>query len=699
MQMNRSASLARLLSARSIAVVGASEDLVKPGGRVIASLLLNNYSGTIYPVNPGRSMIQGLTSYPSLTALPDAPDMVILSVPAKVVEASIRDGLERGAGGFVVFASGFAEKDAAGAEAQQRIAALVKARGVPMIGPNCLGVMNGSAGILASSTIVMRGRRMLAGNCSLISQSGAIGTYWLDMMMNAGHGMAKWLSTGNEADIDVAAAAAYLAEDPDTQIIALYVEGIRDGVTFRRAARRAAAARKPVVVLKSGRSAAGAIAAASHTGALAGADDAYDALFTQFNICRVESMTAMVNLTRLLLTQKVRPGRRMLVLSVSGGAGVLLTDAAQAVGLETPDFPPESKAALRAILPDFAQPQNPIDLTAQIVADRSMLRRALQVAVDSGVFDGLLLFVGGLSELAGELAEALNAIVRPWGRPCAVVWQAVTQEAVRTLNEAGLPVYDEIPEAAAAMAAALGIAEGWERKVIPAEDPSPRPAARVVHLTEQASKTLLAEGCDVARPRGILLTSADGAAARLAELRAPLVAKLQSGAMLHKSGHGGIVLHLPDAAAAADATGRLLALARERGLDAEGVLVEEMVGIGLEFVLGIRDTPVFGPMLTLGRGGVEVEVDPDVVMAYLPLGPAEIEALIQRLRVAPLLRGFRGRPAANVAGLAEAVHRICEFYLANPELREIEINPLILDREGRVLALDALIARAGGEHG
>ena len=693
MRLDRSIPLARLLNARSIAIVGASDDLVKPGGRVIASLKLNDYSGAIYPVNPGRAKIQGLTAYPSLQALPEAPDMVILSIPAKDVESAIQAGLERGAGGFVVFASGFAEKDEAGAEAQQSIAKLVKAHGVPMIGPNCLGVMNGNAHILASSTVVMRGRHLLGGTCSLVSQSGAIGTYWLDMMMNAGYGAAKWLSTGNEADVDVAAALAYLVDDPDTHIVALYVEGVRDGVTFRRAARRAIAARKPILVLKSGRSAAGAVAAASHTGALAGADDEYDALFNQFNICRVESMTAMVNLTRLLLTQKMSPGRRMLVLSVSGGAGVLLTDAAQAAGLETPDFPPASKVALRNILPDFAQPQNPIDLTAQIVGDKSMLRRVLQVAVDSGAFDGLLLFIGGLSELASELAESLSEIVRPWGRPCAVVWQAVAPEAVQTLHNAGIPVYGEIPEAAAAMAAAIKIAEGWHDKATPATDPLPRPAMPLAHLTEQAAKKMLSEGCGLARPRSVLLTSGENAAARLGALKAPLVAKLQSPQMLHKSGHGGIALNLADADAAASAAQGMLALAKERGLEAEGVLIEEMVGIDFEFVFGIRDTPVFGPLLTLGRGGVDVEIDPDVVMAYLPLGPAEIETLVQRLRVAPLLRGFRGRPAANIPELANALHRICEFYLATPHLREIEINPLILDREGRVIALDALITQ------
>lgn len=688
------APLARLLSARSIAVVGASDDLLKPGGRVINSLVLNDYSGAIYPVNPGRERIQGIPSYPSIAALPAAPDMVILSVAAKDVEANIRSGLEKGAGGFIVFASGYAEKDEEGARMQARLTELARAHGVPLIGPNCLGVMNGKEGILASSTIVMGGRRLPSGECSLVSQSGAIGTYWLDMMLKAGYGTAKWLSTGNEADIDVAAATEFLVEDPDTRLVALYVEGIRDGVAFRRAARRASALRKPILVLKSGRTAAGAIAAASHTGALAGADANYDAMFRQFNVSRVESMTAMIDLTRLLLTQTITPGRRMLVLSVSGGAGVLLTDAAQAVGLEIPDFPPATKAELRAILPDFAQPQNPIDLTAQIVSDRSMLRRALKAAVGSGIFDGLLIFVGGMSGIAGELAEALTEIVRPWGRPCAVVWQAATDEAIAQVTAAGLPVYPEIPPAAAAMAAALRIADGWENGSIPAEDPPPRPAGPVVHLTEHQAKTMLAEGCGLACPRGVLLTTEEGAAARLAHLRAPLVAKLQSPQMLHKSGEGGIVLRLPDAAAAAAAAGRLLALAAQRGLAAEGVLVEEMADIDFEFVFGLRDDPVFGPILTIGRGGVEVEVDPDVTMAYLPLSPAEIEAMVRRLRVAPLLDGFRGRKPVDVAALARAVHGICEFYLGRPELREIEINPLILDREGRVLALDALIARA-----
>lgn len=691
--------LGRILNARSVAVVGASDDLRKAGGRVVNSLLHNNFPGKIYPVNPGREKIQGLDCHRSLDAIKDEIDLVILSVAADDVPDQLRLGCDCGVGGFVVFASGFSETGPEGAARQAEIARIVQEAGIPMIGPNCLGVMNGNRKMLASSTVVMGGRKLQAGNYGFVTQSGALGTYWLDMSMKAGLGVSSWISTGNEADVDLAACLDYLVEDAETEVIGLYIEGVRDGAAFRAAARKAFERRKPVLVLKSGRSRQGATAAASHTGALAGEDETYDAVFRQYNIWRAESLTDMANQAQILLTQPRSAGQRVAVISVSGGAGVLMTDAAVAEGLDVPDFTPETKARLAEILPGFATPQNPIDLTAQIVMHKTMLREVLKIISEGTGYDGLLLFMGGLSQIAEELADALVSEL-PRNMPCALTWQAAPEDAVHKVRERGIPVYGEIRDAARALAGQFRLAAGWDGPV-PAEAPPIRQDGRPADsfAVEHRSKDLLCGATSLQRPRGVFAADPGDLTKLGAALSAPFVVKLQSPEMLHKSGSGGIALGLPGIEAAAEAARAMIGSASARGIPVEGVLVEEMVSFDHEFIVGLRCDPTFGPMLVLGRGGVTVELEPDVARAFLPLDAAQIEVLIRSLRAAPLLAGFRGAPPCDVAALARTVKELCDLYLRDETLAEIEINPLVVDRAGRVVALDALVGQMRGSSG
>ena len=703
--------LDRLFNARSIAIVGASDDLAKAGGRVLNSLLRNQFGGNVYPVNPARPRIQGLQAYPSLTAIGEPVDLVIIAVAAAEVENQLRRAIAAKAGGFVVFASGFAETGDAGAALQASIAKLVREAGVPMIGPNCLGIMNGNNAMLGSSTIVMADRRLPPGTYGFISQSGALGTYWLDMAMQAGIGVSNWVSTGNEAAVDLAACLDYLVEDEQTTLIGLYIEGVRDGAAFRRAVRKAFLKRKPILVLKSGRSRQGATAAASHTGALAGEDAAYQALFDQYNMLRVATLTEMSHCADMLLAQPRCPGRSVVIISVSGGAGVLMTDAAIEAGFAVPDFSAETKAALARILPSFAAPQNPIDLTTQIITQPTMVREILRAISHGSSFDGVLIFVGGLAQIAEELADALVSEI-PRDRPCAVVWQAVSPTAVEAVRRRGIPVYGEITDAVAAMGAQMRLANGWEGPPPPEPGAAPR-AADGRFLVEHESKALVCGRTGLRRPRGFLAENVEDVRAGADELTFPLVAKLQSPDILHKSGSGAIVLRLMDGAGAATAAERMLQAAAAKGIACDGVLVEEMVDFEHEFLVGLRSDPVFGPMLLVGRGGVNVELDPDVARAFLPVGPAEIVRMIGSLRCAPLLAGFRGAPACDfraissadgplLAGfrgapacdipvVAQAVDSLARLYLGDPTLQEIEINPMVIDASGKVTILDALV--------
>lgn len=686
------AGLARLLDPRSIAVIGASEDLAKVGGRVVHLLTTGGYRGSVFPVNPRRDTIQGLRAHASVAAIGAPPDLCVIAVAAPDVFAEVEHCLAAGAASLVVLSSGFAEQDTQGAERQARLAELVRRAGVPMIGPNCLGVMNGNNGLVASSTFAIRDRELKGGSFSFVTQSGAIGTYWLDMVQAAGFGVASWVSTGNEAAVDTAELLDHLACDAATTSIGLYVEGLRDGAGFRRAAMRARERRKPVLVLKSGRTAVGAAAAASHTGALAGEDVLYDAFFEQCGVCRVDSLSEMVDVSRVLSMQPVRPGRRTCVLSVSGGAGVLVTDAAIACGLEVPPLSSRTAAALEALLPDFATPQNPLDITAQIATDPQLLGRVVRTVVDSGEFDRMILFCGGLSNLQLAVADGMIAGVAGWDRPCVVIWQASRPPAVERLTAAGLPVFGEIPPAVLAMARAARLAEHWqsaapEFEALPAASSGP-----VVALSEAASKAWLHERVALARPHGVLLRDAGEADSRLADLAGPFAVKLQSPQMLHKSGSGGIVLNVPRAEVPARVR-EMLALAGQRQLPCEGVLVERMLPFAFEFIVGLRRDAVLGPFLVIGRGGLEVEVDPDVARRFLPLAPVDIERMLDGLRCRALLGGFRGRPAAPLAEIARVVHRLAELFAADPSVREIEVNPLVCDAQGRVFALDALVWR------
>ena len=693
--MMRSEAVRRLLNARSVAVVGASSDPAKITGRPIAYMRKIGFQGEIHPVNPRRPEIQGLRSYPSLSAIGRPVDLAIIGTAAERVEEAIAEGIDAGAGGFVVFSSGFAEFDAEGAERQRRLAALSRQHGVPIIGPNCLGVINARSGLVASFTTALEGQPPKPGHFAFVSQSGAMAAYWLDMVTQAGIGVSTWVSSGNECDVHVGDVLAGLAEDEDTRVIGLYLEDIKDPLAFRAVARRLAEAGKPVIAIKAGRSKAGADAARSHTGALAGEDTLYEALFEQYAIERVVSLTALIDRAKPFLFDARPRGRRLGVMSVSGGAGVMLADAAEAAGLDIAPFSEDTRSRLAAVLPVFSKPQNPIDLTAMVVQDPALLSRTLSIVGEAPEIDACILFIGLMASIADTLAAAIGAARAASGKPVVVVWIGARNDVVGRLQEAGLPVFADIPAAIDALAGGLRFDRRQQAmRTLPAGLPGGSgPAGIPRMLTEWDSKAVLRTG-DAALPvpHGVLVRPGDGADV-LAGLTPPLAAKLQSPALPHKSDAGGVALRLTDAEAALKTARAFEGLARDRGIPYDGTLVEEMVPFDMEFLVGLRRDPVFGPILVVGRGGVEVEAMRDVAMGLLPLDRAAVERLIRSLRCAPLLDGFRNRAPVPVGALAEAIAGLCDRFLADVRLVEVEINPMVAGPRG-VAALDALVTIA-----
>ncbi|MGH6707384.1 MAG: acetate--CoA ligase family protein, partial [Bradyrhizobium sp.] len=678
------------------AVVGASNDPAKLTGRPIAYMLKRGFTGEIVPINPSRNEVQGLKAYPSLAALDRPVDLAIIGTAAAAVEGVIAEGVAAGVRSFVVLSSGFAEHDAEGARLQARLTALASEHDIAVVGPNCLGVINGETGLIASFTTAMEDNELRYGGFGFASQSGALGAYFLDLVLQAGLGVSRWITTGNECDVDIAGSLGMLVDDPMTKVIGAYVEDIKDGPAFRDALRDAARAGKPVFLIKAGRSSVGAAAAASHTGAIAGEDRVYQACFDQYGAIRVASITEMIDAAKLVLHDAVPSEGRIGVLSVSGGAGVLLADAIEAAGLGFPKFSVETATALAATLPGFSKPQNPVDLTANVLSNAGMFRSTLEVVSVAPELDACILFIGLMHSISETLTESILAARSQSGRPFIVVWIGARPEIVARLDAAGIPVYPDIPQAITALGHACGAVRKQAVAASVANAPARQstPPGALRQLTEWHSKVWLRNAGGIGLPDGVMVQTSVEVAAGITGLAAPFVAKLQSPDMPHKSEHGGVVLGLNDTAALTNAVETLLGRGRDAKVIIDGVLIERMVGFDVELIVGFRRDPVFGAMLMVGRGGVEVELSPDVAMALLPLTAAEIETLLRSLRSARLFDGFRGKPVVDVRRISQALAHIAGKFMIDATLDEIEINPLVA-RGADVVALDALIKVAG----
>lgn len=679
-----------LLNARSVAVVGASADPAKISGRPIAYMQARGYQGRIYPVNPSRNHLQGLRCYPTIAAIGQPVDLAIVSTTSNLVHGAIQEGIAAGVKAFVVFSSGFAETDEAGRILQLRLTELAREHGVAIVGPNCLGIVNSRSGLIATFTTALESHALQQGGFSFVSQSGALGAYWLDIVLRSGIGFSQWITTGNECDVDSAEAIDYLVADPDTQVIGLYIEDVRRTNAFRDALERAAAAGKPVIAIKAGSSRAGAAAAASHTGALAGNDALYETCLRQHGALRVRSLTEMMDTARLLLHKATPLGPRLAVMTVSGGAGVLIADASEPLGLQLPDLKSDIAQALAPVLPSFVHASNPLDITGNVLQDTSMISRAMRALATDRDTHGIVLFIGLMHSIADAFVQALSQARQHVHCPIIVIWVGAMDSTIHALEAAGIPVFLDIPQATQAMARGLWLRNAHQQI---AQRPAEDLVSEVVDhgrslptLSEVDGKRLLVSQYAVELPRGWLLREGD---VYPEDLPYPLVAKLQSADLLHKSDAGGVILSIQNRTALQTALQRLHALGHDLKLPIQGILIEQMLPFDYELLLGLRRDACFGPVLTLARGGVEAELDPDVSNLLLPATADDIISMILSLRCAKLLKGFRGRPGADISALAARIASLCDWFLHQP-LRELEINPLAI-HGAQMWALDVLI--------
>ncbi|HEX3918837.1 MAG TPA: acetate--CoA ligase family protein [Caulobacteraceae bacterium] len=686
--------LAALLEPRSIGLIGASAHAERIGGRSLHFLKQYGYAGAIYPINPRETEIQGLPAFKSIAETPEAPDLVVVSVAAAQVIEQLTRCADRGVKAAIVFSAGFSEAGEAGAEAQAQITALAKATGLRVLGPNCLGVMSIASKVLCTFGAAPNFGLPEPGGLSIVSQSGAFGTYTFMAGKMRGLPIARWISTGNEADVDFADCVAWLADDPDTKVIMGYMEGCRNGRKLMRAFDLARAAGKPVIVIKVGRTEAGAAASQSHTAALAGSDEVFDAVFRQCGVHRAATVDEFFDVGYGCLRGMRPTSARLGVITGSGGAGVLMADAAEKAGLDMAPLPAAAQAELHEMLP-FSGTRNPVDITGQAANDPTLFGRFLEVMIRDGDFGAIAVF-NGLSGLGAGADERLQA---RWSQlrakhPDTPFYVAMMSDPAvrRALDPLQIPVFDEPTRMVNAIAAL--------HRFGPPSAPGDRNVRPVAALSASAKNE--AEASDLLESAGIpmaprrIVTTREAASAAATDLGFPVALKVLSPDIAHKGDVGGVVLNLADIEAVAAAFDAVMQRTRAAapGARIEGAIVAPMLDDGVEAVIGVRNDPAFGPIVMVGLGGSLVEVFRDVSFRAAPFGRDEAIAMIAELRSACLLDAFRGKPARDRAALADALVALSRFAVDHAGSYEaIEINPLLVRETGQgVVGLDALIA-------
>lgn len=719
-------SLSRLFTPRSIAVVGASATPGKIGAMPVSLLRQHGYDGRILPINPRADSIQGLPAAPDLAALDTDVDLVILAVPAAHAAQALQSARPDQVGGAVVFTSGFSETGAEGVAMQEALCAIARERGIRLLGPNCLGYMNVRHKVYATFSPAPANGAVALGGIGMVSQSGAFGAYAYCMARERGLGLSHWISTGNEADIDVADCIHWLAHDADTRVIMAYMEGCRDGAKLRRALAAARDAGKPVVVTKIGRTQAGAQAAASHTAALAGDDAVYDALFRQYGALRARSIEDFFNLGYALDTWKQRPqGKRLGIFTISGGVGALMADEAEEAGLSLPEPDAAAQARLLERVP-FAGPRNPVDVTGQVVSEPGLLLATADDMLADGRYDALAVFLAaaGSSETLWPTFETFAREMRARHPDVPLAFCALfPPERRRELERLGTLVFEDPSAAIRTIGAVAGLAEATSDAAsngsttgttngstdgtsnaapnthasVPSINASTAPL-RDTYNEVQAMDVLRQAGLPV--PDCTLATDANAAVAAAARAAGPVVLKVVSPDILHKSDVGGVKLNLSGEDAVRQGHAAILDSIRTHCPNAriDGVLVAPMAPKGVECIVGVHGDPVFGPVVMFGLGGVFVEVLKDVSFRLAPFDHAQALSMIREIKGYALLQGARGAPPCDINALADALVALSRFADARREdFSSVEINPLLALPDGQgVLALDAvLIPNAG----
>ena len=702
-----------LLRPRSIAIVGASQDPTKIGGRPLHLLRQHGYAGQIFPINPRSAEVQGLKAYSSVMDVTETPDLALIAVEAEKALEAVEQCAARGVRGVVVFSSGFAELGEAGKALQNRLRDAARRTGMRVLGPNCLGAVSIADKSIATFSIVLENGLPAAGTLGIVSQSGNLGSFTMRLASERGVGVSRFMTTGNECDVDVADGIAWLARDPATRVILCCLETCRDASRLIASLEEARNAGKPVIALKIGTSAAGQAAAASHTGALAGSDAVFDAVLARAGAVRVRSIEELINLgdaASMLLPDRLPRGSRVALLTASGGFGILLADAAQAAGLSMPELSEATQKAILDVVP-FASARNPVDATAQMSSRPEMLQKILSAVVADDGCDAVLMPLPlslYVPRLRSVYIETLRRIREQYPDRVIVLCVRGPSDAVAELRAIGYPVVDSFDGCCATLAALtrlrVALAKPAVVSIVPASERAKPLAADALRHEFGAKRALAAAGIPVLKE--YLVQDPDAATSAALEVGFPVVLKIASPDLSHKTEVGGVKVNLVSAGevrrAFAEIWQSVTAKAPQAAID--GMLVAPMAKGIAELILGTTTDPVFGPVVMVGLGGIFAEIVQDVSVQTAPVSEALAMEMLRSLKAFAVLNGARGRPKADIAAAARAIAVLSNFAIAHAEtVSEIDINPLLLMPEGQgVVALDALLVphreRAGGNH-
>ncbi len=695
------ASLMPIFYPHAVAVIGASRDPQSIGGRLFANLLSGNFTGPLYPVNPSADVVHSVKAYTSIGDVPGPVDLAFIVVPAPLVTKVVEECAEKGVKGLVVITAGFSETGDAGGVAEADLLEAVRAAGMRMVGPNCMGVLNTDPAVSLDGQFgpIFPPR----GNVAMSSQSGALGIAILDYARQLNIGISTFVSVGNKADISGNDLLLYWEDDPATDVILLYLESFGNPRRFARIARRIGK-RKPIVAVKSGRTGAGARAAVSHTGSLASTDVAVDALFHQAGVIRTETLEELFDVAALLANQPVPEGRRVAVLTNAGGPGILAADALEANGLEVPELSADLRERLAAGLPAEASTRNPVDMIASAGAEH--YRACLDALMESDEVDAVIVIhipaaPAGSDQIAAAIREEaerhrggktmLAVFMKAEGAPTELAGDVVRvptylfpEPAAMAL--AGAARYGEWRRRSEGEVAAFaGVAIETARLVV--EEAIERLGDEGGWLEPREVETVLGSyGIGLARA-GVAASAAE-AASIARDIDGPVVVKVISPSAVHKSDLGGVELDVEGRREAAAAFERVTSVVD----DAEGALVQEFVPGGHEVILGMTEDPSFGPLLAFGLGGVFVELIGDVAFRIHPLTDVDAADMIGEVRSARLLEGYRGAEPGDIPALIEAMQRMSQLVDELPEIVEMDLNPVKVLAPGRgVKVVDARI--------
>ncbi len=696
-------SLDPLFHPRAIAVVGASRRPGSIGQAVFSNLLQGGYEGAVYPVNPLATSVSSVKAFPNVKSITDTVDLAIIVVPSSRVLDAARDCLEAGVKALVVISAGFAEVGAEGRAHQDELLYLCRTYGARMVGPNCLGVLVSSehGAINATFTPTLPP----SGSIAISSQSGALGIAILQTARSLGLGVSTFVSIGNKADLSSNDLIEYWEEDPATKVIVLYLESFGNPRRFARIARRVGA-RKPILAVKGGRTTSGRRAAASHTAALAGSDVAVDALFKQAGVIRAETLEELFEISTLFANQPLPKGKRVAVLTNAGGLGILCADACEANGLEVPQLRDETKATLRSMLPPEASVNNPIDMIASIPAPTyaAVVKTLLD---DPGIDSVIALYIPVMVTSPEDIAAELVKVCDPQpDKPVLACFVGCPVPEALSKSKTMIPAYP-FPESAARALGQAAARATWLRRpagTIPEYAEIDRGVAQSIvagALSREERPWLTAVEIEklltnygISLPTGKIVRSAAEAADACREIGAPVVVKLVSSTILHKSDVGGVRLNIESPEAASEAYAAIATALAERGLEKgmEGALVQPMLTGGIECLVGVVRDPIFGPLIAFGSGGVTAEVLGDVSFRIHPLTDVDADELIAHRKVATLLKGYRGAPPSDIPAVRDLLLRISHLVEDVPEIVELDLNPVVVRAAGSgVVAIDARI--------